>query len=107
MRVYIGNLPYDFGSEDLRRLFREFGEIESAEVVLDFHTGLSRGFAFVRMASDSEARKAIAELNGLRLTGRSLAVREANPPKARYAVPAQFKAEEKRRSDSWYGGKSW
>ena len=105
MRLYIGNLSYHLGSEDVRGLFDEFGEIESAEVVIDHYTGRSRGFAFVHMASDLEATKAIAELNGFNLHGRPLKVREADPPRNRAAALREPPRDS--RNDNWYGGKSW
>ena len=76
-KLYVGNLAFATTSADLEQLFAEVGTCESASVITDRATGRSRGFGFVEMASDSEAEKAIAELNGRDLQGRKLNVSEA------------------------------
>jgi RNA recognition motif-containing protein len=65
MNIYVGNLSPDTTDENLREAFESFGEVTSAKVIKDKYTGQSRGFGFVEMASDEDANKAIAELNGL------------------------------------------
>lgn len=77
MNIYVGNLSYDTDSDQLRAAFERFGQVRDARVVEDRQTGRSRGFGFVEMANDSEARTAIAELNGSNLQGRTLTVNEA------------------------------
>ena len=76
-KIFVGNLSFDTTSADLESLFAQAGTITSATVITDRDTGRSRGFGFVEMSSASEAQKAIAELNGRELQGRTLNVSEA------------------------------
>lgn len=78
-KLYVGNLSYDTTDSDLRRLFEEFGSVESAQVIMDRDTGRSKGFGFVEMGRDQEAQAAINALNGREVDGRSLTVNEARP----------------------------
>jgi len=77
MNIYVGNLSYDTGSEELREAFAQHGQVDDARVIEDKYTQRSRGFGFVEMASDSDAQKAIADLNGTDLQGRTITVNEA------------------------------
>lgn len=77
-KIYVGNLPYEMDDNQLRELFSEFGEVQSASVITDKFSGKSRGFGFVELG-DSEAEKAVAERNGFDLQGRKLVVNEARP----------------------------
>ena len=79
MNIYVGNLSYDTGNEELREAFGRFGQVDDARVIEDKYTGRSRGFGFVEMANDGEAQTAIAEMNGASLQGRTLTVNEARP----------------------------
>jgi RNA recognition motif-containing protein len=79
MNIYVGNLSYDTTSDELRDTFASYGEVSSASVVSDKFTGRSRGFGFVEMPDDGEARAAIEGLNGTDLHGRPLTVNEARP----------------------------
>jgi cold-inducible RNA-binding protein len=79
MNIYVGNLPFNTGEEDLRQLFATYGQVESVAIIKDKMTGRSRGFGFVEMANDSEAHEAIAGLNGTDMGGRTLTVNEARP----------------------------
>ena len=79
MNIYVGNLPFSSTSADLEDLFGEYGQVDSAAVISDRETGRSRGFGFVEMASDDDARRAIEELDGSDLDGRNLKVNEARP----------------------------
>ena len=79
MNIYVGNLPFRISDEDLAALFRPHGAVESASVVTDRDTGRSRGFGFVVMPSDDEARAAIEALSGSDMGGRQLTVNEARP----------------------------
>ena len=79
MNIYVGNLSYGTNDASLRVAFEPFGEVASAQVIMDRETGRSRGFGFVEMPSDEQARAAIAELNGKELDGRTLNVNEARP----------------------------
>jgi RNA recognition motif-containing protein len=76
-RLYVGNLSYGVTEADLRDVFSTAGDISEVKVVLDRDTGRPRGFAFVEMANDGGAAKAIAQLNGRELQGRALNVKEA------------------------------
>jgi len=79
MRIYVGNLPFSVTDDDLREVFSEFGELESAEIVKDKYSGQSKGFGFVDMPNNSEADEAIKSLNDQPLKGRKLTVNEARP----------------------------
>ena len=76
-KLYVGNLSYDVDSSALQAMFTPHGTVESAEVIADRDTGRSKGFGFVEMGSDDEARAAISALNGRDLDGRALKVNEA------------------------------
>ena len=78
-RLYVGNLPYETGENDLQDLFARAGTVETVKVMRDMATGRARGFAFVEMSTDDEAQKAISELNDYQLGGRGLTVNEARP----------------------------
>jgi RNA recognition motif-containing protein len=78
-KLYVGNLPYDTGENDLQDLFAKSGNVESVKVMRDMTTGRARGFAFVEMSTDAEAQKAITDFNEYQLGGRSLTVNEARP----------------------------
>jgi RNA recognition motif-containing protein len=79
MNIYVGNLPFDTGDQDLRALFEPYGSVARASVVLDRETGRSRGFGFVEMASDDDSNAAIKALDGADFAGRKLRVNEARP----------------------------
>ena len=79
MNIYIGNLSYGVTEDNLRSLFKEFGEIESVKVIMDRFTGRSKGFGFVEMPSNSEADQAIKALNGKFIEGRNIKVNQTNP----------------------------
>jgi cold-inducible RNA-binding protein len=79
MNIYVGNLPYSFSDSDLEQLFAEHGSVDSAQVIMDRTTGRSRGFGFVEMSNDDEARAAISALNDADADGRRLTVNEARP----------------------------
>ncbi len=79
MNIYVGNLPYKFSNEQLRDLFTEFGEVRSANVIIDRATNQSKGFGFVEMADKGQAETAIKSLNDRPIEGRNLRVNEARP----------------------------
>lgn len=82
-KLYCGNLSYDVTSADLERMFAEFGEVQSAEVIADRDTGRSKGFGFVEMRTDAEAQAAINGLHESQQGGRPLTVNEAKPRESR------------------------
>ena len=82
-KLFVGNLPYETMEQDLETLFGQAGQVETVTVMRDRMTGRARGFAFVEMASDDDAQKAITQLNGHQLGGRALTVNEARPQAAR------------------------
>lgn len=78
MKIYVGNLSKETTSEQLRESFESYGELDSLDIVADKETGVSKGFAFVEMPSDENAKKAIVGLHGAELGGNALKVSEAN-----------------------------
>ncbi len=82
-KLYVGSLPYSTTEQQLSELFSQHGTVTSAKVITDRYTGQSRGFGFVEMATNEEAQKAIAALNGSPLGGRTLVVNEARPQEKR------------------------
>jgi RNA recognition motif-containing protein len=76
-RIYCGNLSFQSSQDDVRDLFAAHGEVTDVHMVMDRETGRPRGFAFVEMASDEQAKAAIAALDGKPLGGRNLKVNEA------------------------------
>src|SRR6202007_2707436 len=76
-KLYVGNFPYETGEAELQELFARAGTVETVKVMRDMVTGRARGFAFVEMSTDDEARRAITELNEFQLGGRGLTDTEA------------------------------
>ncbi|MGE0385758.1 MAG: RNA recognition motif domain-containing protein [Gammaproteobacteria bacterium] len=79
MNIYVGNLAYSVKHADLRAAFEKYGTVDEAEVVIDRRSNRSRGYGFVRMSDDAQARGAIAALNGSELAGRKIRVDESKP----------------------------
>jgi RNA recognition motif-containing protein len=79
MKLYVGNLSFSTTEETLQNEFGAHGQVEEVAVITDRDTGRPRGFAFVSMANDGEARAAIESLNGAELDGRTITVNEARP----------------------------
>ena len=79
MNIYCATLPYRCRDEDLAEIFSEYGEVVSSKIILDRETNRSRGFGFVEMSSDDEAKAAIEALSGKELNGRTMVVNEARP----------------------------
>jgi RNA recognition motif-containing protein len=79
MNIYVGNLSYTTKEEDLFNLFSSIGQVDSARIISDRDTGRSKGFGFVEMADDNQAKAAIEQLNGTEFSGRNLTVNEAKP----------------------------
>jgi len=95
MNIYVGNLSHDVTEEELQQAFAAHGEVASANIISDKFSGQSRGFGFVEMPKDEEARAAIAALSGTDLKGRTLNVNEAKP------------RNDKPRRGGGGGGRSW
>ena len=85
MNIYVGNLSFDVKEENLQTAFQAFGQVSSATIVRDKYSGQPRGFGFVEMPDQNEARTAIASLNGKELLGRQMNVNEARPRPTRGA----------------------
>lgn len=83
MNIYVSNLSFDVTDGDLRGFFEEFGKVDSSKIILDRETRKSRGFGFVEMSDEDEARKAIKTLDGGSIDGRPLKVNEAKPREER------------------------
>tara|TARA_Y100000996_G_scaffold414724_1_gene406527 strand:- start:5550 stop:5801 length:252 start_codon:yes stop_codon:yes gene_type:complete len=83
VNIYCGNISYDTGEDDLRDLFAQYGEVASVRVIKDRDTGRSKGFGFVDMDNDDEAKEAIEALNEKDFMGRSLRINEARPREER------------------------
>ncbi len=78
-KLFVGNLSYSVTSESLEEMFKQFGEVESAAVIMDRETGRSKGFGFVEMNDDAAADAAVKALDGNEHDGRKLTVNEARP----------------------------
>ena len=78
-KLYVGNLPFSAGEAELQELFATAGAVDSVKVMRDMATGRARGFAFVEMATDEDAQKAIDKLHNAEFGGRNLTVNEARP----------------------------
>jgi RNA recognition motif-containing protein len=83
MNIYVSNLSFNVTDEDLQSYFAEYGEVSSAKVITDKFTNRSRGFGFVEMPDDTAAQKAIAELDGATVDGRTIKVNLAKPREER------------------------
>ena len=83
MKLYVGNLTTDVTEEDLRQEFQPFGQIDTVTIIKDRFRDVSRGFAFVEMPVEAEAKAAIAGLQGKQLKGKTMDVNEARPKEQR------------------------
>jgi RNA recognition motif-containing protein len=79
MNIYVSNLSFTVQDEDLKEFFADYGEVSSAKVIMDKESNRSRGFGFVEMSDDAAAQKAINELDGAMVEGRSIKVMVAKP----------------------------
>ena len=79
MNIYVGNLTFETNDEELKTAFSSYGQVDDARVITDRESGRSRGFGFVEMPNEDEARSAIAVMSGTDLGGRVLTVNEARP----------------------------
>ena len=84
MNIYVGNLDYKVTEDDLENVFSKYGSVSSSSIITDKYSGRSKGFGFVTMDNDAEAKKAISELNETQLESRNIVVNEAKPRKSNY-----------------------
>ena len=82
-KIYVANIPFNATEQDIRNLFSEYGEIVSVKIITDTYTGQSRGFGFIEMETENDAKKAISALNGKTFMGKTLTVAEARPQQPR------------------------
>ncbi len=87
MNIYVGNVKYEMTGEQLKEMFSVYGEVASARIINDRDTGRSKGFGFVEMPNDAEARAAIEATNEKEIGGRTLKVNEARPKEERNDRP--------------------
>ena len=90
MKIYVGNLSYSTSEEDIRTAFTAFGTVDSADLIMDRSTGMSKVFGFVEMSVDSEGQAAMDALNGKDVDGRSLNVNVAKPREERPQGPSRY-----------------
>ncbi len=84
MNIYVGNLDYKVDETDLKKVFEKYGAITSSKIITDKYTGRSKGFGFIAMENQEEAKNAIEELNGTSHENRTMVVNEARPKKENY-----------------------
>ena len=101
MNIYVGNLAYSLQDDELQEIFAEYGAVVSAKIIIDKMTNKSKGFGFVEMSNDDEARNAIEHLNQAELEGRTLIVNEARERTERPVGQREFRPRDNNRS---YGG---
>ncbi|MEW6569778.1 MAG: RNA-binding protein [Nitrospirota bacterium] len=94
-RLYVGNISFKATEEDVRNLFSQMGEVVSVKLIKDTATGRLRGFGFVEMASNEDAQRAIAKLNGNDFMDRSLVVNEAKPQEKREKGSGKWRGSSK------------
>ena len=100
--IFVGNLDFNTGEDELRQLFGRYGNVDRVAVMTDRDTGRSRGFAFVEMTNTDEGEKAISDLNGTQLDGRTINVNEARPKAERGGGRDRgFQKSGSRRSGRW------
>ena len=98
MRLYVGGLPYQTTEHDLLDLFGQVGEVNSASVIIDRDSGRSKGFAFVEMSNEQEARAAIERLNGTSMGDRTITVNQA---RERLSTGGERRSNNRYRSDRY------
>ena len=109
VKLFVGGLSWDTTEDSLRSFFGGAGSVTSATIITDKFSGKSRGFGFVEMSTDDEARKAIAELNGKQLDGRTIVVNEAKPlaPRENRGGGGGFDRRGGDRGRNDRGGRTW
>jgi RNA recognition motif-containing protein len=99
MNIFVGSLPFSIEEADLRESFEAYGAVESVKIITDKFTGRSKGFGFVEMTNDDDAQKAIDELNGATVDGRTIVVNKSEPK-----PEGERKSFNNNRSGGSYGG---
>ena len=79
MKIYVGNLSYRMTADELTTVFSQFGQVDKVDIIIDRDTGQSKGFGFIEMPVNGDAEKAIAELHGTEIGGRTITVNQAKP----------------------------
>ncbi|MDF1550974.1 MAG: RNA-binding protein [Bacteroidales bacterium] len=93
MNIYVGNLHYDVTEDDLKSLFEEYGQVDSAKMIMDKYSGKSKGFGFIEMSNSDEGQAAIDALDGTELKGRNLKVNLAREKsESDYKKPPRHKS---------------
>lgn len=82
-KLYVGNLVYALTEDDIKDMFSQYGDVEECKLITDFRTGRSKGFAFVKFASEEDAKNAMEQLADQDVQGRKLFIKIAQPPKPR------------------------
>ena len=85
MNIFVGSLPFKVEESELKEIFEEFGEVTTVKIITDRETGRSKGFGFIEMPDDAAAQKAIDDVNGAELYGRTIVVNQAEEKKERPA----------------------
>ena len=104
MNIFVSNLNFNVKDEDLRDFFTPYGEVTSAKIINDRTSGNSRGFGFVEMSDETASQKAIAELDGTSVEGRTIKVSEAKPKEDR---PARSYSKSPFRDNGGNGGDNY
>ena len=86
-KLFVGSLPYSVTDDQLETIFKEAGAVEEAKVITDRYTNQSKGFGFVTMATEEDAKTAIEQINGKEVDGRRITVNEARPQENRERRP--------------------
>jgi cold-inducible RNA-binding protein len=101
LKLYVGNMPFETGEQDLHQLFSSAGTVERVSIMRDMATGRARGFAFVEMASAADAKNAIDTLNNHDYNGRTLTVNEARPKTAGGGGGGYGQSDHRRSEPRW------
>ncbi len=104
MNIFVAKLNYDTHEDDLRAAFEAFGEVSSANIIMDKFSGRSKGFGFVEMPNDDEAQAAIDELNDSEMDGRTIVVKKAEPRENRGGGRGGFGGGRRGGGGGGYGG---
>jgi RNA recognition motif-containing protein len=99
MNIYVGSLNFKMQETELKELFEGYGEVTSAKIIFDKYSGKSKGFGFVEMPNEAEAKKAIEELNGSNVGGRNIIVNESIERPERRNFRGGDNNDRKRRDD--------